>query len=285
MYEKKNFLQKALPLNALFASVILAVIVISTGVKMAQAEATPPGDTAIDTSDTANYGPTDPKELEAFLDALLNEWMEKAHIPGLVFVLVKGDEVLFAKGYGYADVENKKAVIPDKTIFRVGSVSKLFTATAVMQMYEQGLLQPNTDVNRYLRSFQLDEDYPEPVTMAGLLTHTAGFRGGAIGSSIRDESEVMPLKEYVAASKIPRAMPPGQVINYSNYGYNLAGYLVEEISGIPFAEYIDRNILKPLGMEHSRFDLKPDQAPEPAQSYSFVNGNYEIILTNKGAYS
>ena len=267
--------------TATFRSAIFTVVLVVFGfiynATSIQAETMQPQDVAVAASKTTNFGPTDPRELEAFLDAFLNENMGKLHIPGLAVVLVKNGHIFFSKGYGYADLEEKKAVIPDKTLFRVGSVSKLFTATAVMQLYEQGLFRLDTDVNQYLKHFHLDEDYPEPVTMANLLTHSAGFRGGAIGNSLRSVSEVMPLKDCLVSNRIPRAMPPGQVINYCNYGYDLAGYLVEEISGTPFAEYIDKSILQPLGMEHSSFDLMPHQAPELARSYIFEKDKYKIL--------
>ena len=262
---------------AVFSNVVLVVFWILHSPSIAQAETTQHENTAVMTSETSSYSLSDPKELEAFLDSFFNENMDKLHIPGLVVVLVKNGDVFFSKGYGYADLEEKEAVIPGKTLFRVGSVSKLFTATAVMQLYEQGLLRLDTDVNQYLKHFQVDENYPESVTMANLLTHSAGFRGGAIGSSIRSVSEVMPLKDFLVSKEIPRAMPQGQMINYSNHGYNLAGYLVEEISGVPFAEYIDKSILQPLGMEQSSFDLMPHQAPELAKSYIFEKDRYEIL--------
>jgi len=277
MCKKKRFFERTAVLRAVIATAILVVFGVFQSAPIAQAGTMQPEDTVVVNSNDTSYGLSDPKELEAFLDEFLIEKMDKWHIPGLAIVLVQDGGVFFAKGYGYADLDKKKAVIPDKTIFRVGSVSKLFTATAVMQLFDQGLLRLDTDVNKYLKDFQLDGDYPEPVTMANLLTHSAGFRGGAIGSSIRNESEVMPLKDYLAAKRIPRALPPGQVINYSNYGYNLAGYVVEEVSGVLFAEYIDKNILRPLGMEQSSFSLTPHQAPELAKSYRFENGNYEVL--------
>ena len=265
---------------------IVAVVVILFGFNysatIVRAGTAQHEDAAVVTSMTTSSGPSDPKELENFLDAFFQEKMDKRRIPGLAFVLVKDGQVFFSKGYGYADLEKKKAVIPDQTLFRVGSVSKLFTATAVMQLFEQGLLGLDTDVNKYLKHFQLDEDYPEPVTMASLLTHSAGFRGGAVGSSLRNESQVMTLQDYLMAKRKSRAMPPGQVINYSNYGFNLAGYIVEEVSGVPFAEYVDKNILRPLGMEQSSFDLDPDQVPELAKSYTFENGNYAVLPHDYG---
>jgi CubicO group peptidase (beta-lactamase class C family) len=99
-------------------------------------------------------GPTDPKELEVFLDNFFAQQMAKEHVPGAVFVLVKDGKIFFTKGYGYADLEKKTPVIPDQTLFRVGSISKLFTATAVMQLAEQGKLNLDDDVNKYLKRFQ-----------------------------------------------------------------------------------------------------------------------------------
>jgi len=270
-------LKRKATFRAVISAVVLVVVGFICSITIIQAETMQPQDVAVATPKTTGFGPSEPKELEAFLDEFFKEKMDKLNIPGLVLVLVRDGDIFFSKGYGYADLERKKAVIPDQTLFRVASIAKLFTATAVMQLSEQGLLHLDTDVNKYLSHFQLDADYPEPITIANLLTHTAGFRGGSIGSITRDESEVMPLKDYVVLKKQPRALPPGQVINYSNYGYNLAGYLVEEISGMPFAEYVDRNILHPLGMEQSSFDWTANQAPELTKSYIFEKDNYKVI--------
>lgn len=270
----------------IFRAVIFAVVLVMLGFflggAITQAETPPHENAEVAALKTESFGPSDPKELEAFLDEFFREKMDKLHIPGLVFVVVKDGDIFFSKGYGYADLDKKKAILPDQTLFRVASISKLFTAMAVMQLYEQRLLLLDTDVNKYLSHFQLDANYPEPVTISNLLTHTAGFRGGSIGNITRDESEVMLLKDYVVVKRQPRALPPGQVINYSNYGYNLAGYLVEEVSGVPFSEYIDRNILRPLGMEKSSFVLTADQAPELAKSYAFEDGKYEVIPDEYG---
>lgn len=220
-------------------------------------------------------GLDDPKELERLLDPFFAEQMERLHIPGVVFVLVKDGEVFFAKGYGYSDLEKKIPVVPDRTLFRVASVSKLFTATAVMQLHERGLLRLDEDVNRYLMRFKLEKNFPQPVTAAQLLTHTAGFDERQIGIASRNQP--IPLEAYLAARMPPRVMPPGDLISYSNHGYALLGYLVEEISGLPFSEYIDRNILKPLGMTQSRF-LPPQRSlPDLAVGYEYKNGSYRAV--------
>lgn len=224
-------------------------------------------------------GPTDPQELEAFLDKFFSQQMAELHIPGVVFTLVKDAKSFFTKGYGYADLEKKVPVIPDKTLFRLASVSKLFTATAVMQLSERGKLNLNDDVNRYLKSFQLQENYPAPVTFHNLLTHTGGFDERLIGLAARSASEVLPLGEYLAKRMPPRVMPPGDVISYSNHGIALAGYLIEMISGIPFAQYIDENILQPLGMRRSSF-LQPlplHLAPDLAVGYEYQHDTYQPV--------
>lgn len=227
-------------------------------------------------------GPTHTEELEAFLDGYFDEQMEKLHVPGAVFVLVKDGEIFFAKGYGYSDLEKKKPVIPERTVFRMGSVSKLFTATAVMQLCEQGKLNLNDDVNKHLKHFQLEEKYPEPVTVANLLTHTSGLEQRGMGTGIRKESELVPLGEYLASGVLCRVMPPGEVIIYSSPGIALAGYLVEQVSGVPFAEYIDENIFRPLDMSRSSFKQPPPSrlASDLAMGYRYKNGTYKPYSTD-----
>ena len=219
----------------------------------------------------------DLKKLEPFLDEFFKNKMEQYHIPGLVFLLVKDGEVFFTKGYGNVDVQNQKPVLPDETVFRVGSVSKLFTATAVMQLVERGAIELHTNVNQYLKLFKLEENYTKPVTMANLLTHSAGFRGRSIHSMVRNKSERMPLGEFLAHNMPPRSMPPGSVISYSNHGIQLAGYLVEEIAGVPFEKYVEDNILFPLGMKNSSFTEPENLLPRLAKGYYFSDGIYQEV--------
>ena len=220
----------------------------------------------------------DPQELESFLDKFFAQQMPKEHVPGAVFSLVKDGKIFFSKGYGYADLEKEIPVIPDKTLFRVGSVSKLFTATAVMQLAEQNKLKLDDDVNKYLKRFQIEKTYNKQITFAHLLTHTDGFDSGwGIGAFARSASQMTPLGDFIAKRLPPRIMPPGEVFLYSDVGMNLAGYLVEEISGIPFAEYIEKNILQPLDMRRSSFfqPLPPQLASDLAVGYKYKNGNYQ----------
>jgi CubicO group peptidase (beta-lactamase class C family) len=218
--------------------------------------------------------PSDPQELEALLDPIFVSQMEQRHIPGAVIVFVKDGEISFAKGYGWADLEKKTPVSPERTLFRVGSISKLFTATAVMQLAERGAIHLEDDVNRYLKLFRIDSSFPQPVTFAHLLTHTAGFDERAIGIAAPTEADLLPLGEYLARRMPPRVRPPGEQINYSNHGFALLGYLIEAISGISFEAYINRNIFQPLGMMQSSFRLTPELASNLAVGYEFDGGEY-----------
>ena len=207
-------------------------------------------------------------DFETFLDALIPSQLRNRNIAGAVVSVVKDGQVLFQKGYGYADVEEKKPVLPDQTLFRPGSVSKLFTATAVMQLVEQGKLDLDRDVNDYL-DFALPKTYPEPVTLRQLLTHTGGFEETLKNLFVAHESDIKPLRTYLMNEMPARIFLPGKIPSYSNYGFTLAGYIVERVSGEKFERYIENHILKPLGMNNSTFEqpLPPQLGPQMSKGY------------------
>ncbi len=234
-------------------------------------------------------GVGDRKELEVFLDKLFAEQMAKFQISGAIFVLVKDGRIFFAKGYGYADVENKKPVDTGKTLFRAYSVSKPFTATAVMQLVERGQLKLDEDVNKYLKRFKIKDNFVEPVTLADLMTHRAGFTDADVETQrAQGRFRVLDLGEYLAQNMPPRSRPPGK-FEYSNFGASLAGYVVEEVSGEPFAKYIENHIFKPLGMRHSSFllpsQLSPQLASNVAVDYFFENGTRRRARPDEGDFS
>lgn len=207
-------------------------------------------------------------DFETFLDALIPSQLRNRNIAGAVVSVVKDGQVLFQKGYGYADVEKKKRVLPDQTLFRPGSISKLFTATAVMQLVEQGKLDLDRDINDYL-DFPIPKTYPEPVTLRQLLTHTGGFEETLKNLFVANESDLKPLRTYLVNEMPARIFPPGKIPSYSNYGFTLTGYIVERVSGEKFERYVDNHILKPLGMNNSTFDqpLPPQLAPQISKAY------------------
>jgi CubicO group peptidase (beta-lactamase class C family) len=225
-----------------------------------------------------SIGPSDPEELEAFIDGMMAAHMPSRNIPAATISIVKDGELFFAKGYGFADREEKIPVVANKTLFRPGSTSKLFTWTAVMQLAERGQLDLDADINDYLTAFKIPATYPEPITMKHLLTHTPGFEDGGMGYLIiKDESGLMPMREALAAHIPERVRPPGTWASYSNFGTALAGLIVEEITGLPFPDYIEQNIFQPLGMESSTFHepLPEHLAPNMAVSYRRSNGLYK----------
>ena len=191
-------------------------------------------------------------DLEAFLDALIPAQLQNRDIAGATIAVVKDGQVLLAKGYGFADFAAKKPVIADKTLFRPGSISKVFTAIAVMQLVEQGKLDLDRDVNDYL-DFAIPKTYPEPVTLRRILTHTAGFEETLKNLFVPSVREMRPLRDYLLEAMPARIFPPGKVPSYSNYGLTLAGYIVERVSGEPFDKFIAVHILTPLKMDHSSF--------------------------------
>jgi len=215
--------------------------------------------------------------LEAFLDEFFDKNMAELNIPGAAVVVVKDDEILFSKGYGFADLDQQIPVDPAQTVMRVGSVSKLFTATAAMQLVEQDLLDLDTDVNQYLNALQIPEDYSEPVTLDQLLTHTAGFEDRIIGTATLSADELLRLGEYLEGNAPKRVLEPGSVHSYSNYSFALTGQLIEEVTGTPFAQYVDENILQPLGMSRSTFaqPVPPELAADLAVGYFVTDGTYE----------
>src|SRR2546423_13336768 len=207
-------------------------------------------------------------DFETFLDALIPSQLRNRNIAGAVVSVVKDGQVLFQKGYGYADVEGKKPVLPDQTLFRPGSISKLFTAIAVMQLVEQGKLDLDRDVNEYI-DFAIPKTYPEPVTLRRLLTHTAGFEEVLKNLFVASQQQMKPLHDYLVAALPARIFPPGKVAAYSNYGLTVAGYIVERVSGEKFESYIDNHILKPLKMQSSTFAQPPPGPLEPQMSQGY----------------
>jgi CubicO group peptidase (beta-lactamase class C family) len=224
-------------------------------------------------------GLTDPKELEAFLDEVLARQLAEQRIPGASLAVVKDGRLLFSKGYGYANLEQRTPVVADQTLFRVGSVAKLLTWTAVMQLVELGKLDLHADVNSYLAEFQIPATYPAPITLEHLLTHTAGFEDQQLGITVASEAELVPLGSYLAATMPARVAPPGVVTAYSNYGAALAGYVVERVSGEPFAQYVQRHIFTALAMRRSTFAQLPpaELAAQLAVSYDGFDGSYHAL--------
>jgi CubicO group peptidase (beta-lactamase class C family) len=223
-------------------------------------------------------GPTDPAELEAFMDDLLAKQMDENHIAGAAVSVVKDGKLFFAKGYGYADLENKIPVDPEQTIFRIGSIGKTFTATAVMQLVEQGKLDLDADINTYL-DFRIPDTYPQPITLKHLMTHTSGFEDRLFGSVAPNTNDLVPAREWLISHMSARVRPPGDSAAYANYNAMLAGYIVARISGQPYDQYIQEHIFSPLGMVHSSAasPIPPDLRAHASVGYTYEDGIFKAF--------
>lgn len=203
------------------------------------------------------------------LDRILTTQLLLYDIPGASVALVGDGRVLHLGGYGVADLDAGSPVSAAQTLFGTGSVSKLLTSTTVMQLVGEGTLSLERDVNDYLEAVQLPASWPRPVTLADLLTHTAGFEQRAFGFYARRAGDVMPLPDFLARNLPSRVYPPGQVSAYSNYGAALAGHIAARAAGLPFERLVETRILAPLGMTRSSFrqPLPPALAADLATGY------------------
>lgn len=219
-------------------------------------------------------------DLNAWLDGYMPYALHTGDIAGAVVAVVKDGQIVTERGYGYSDVAKRVPVDPKVTLFRPGSVSKLFTWTAVMQQVEQGKIDLDADVNQYL-DFKIPARDSKPVTMRELMQHVAGFEEQAKG--IMSDDPKSPGFEALLKQWVPeRVFAAGSTPAYSNYGASLAGYIVQRVSGESFDDYIDKHIFAPLDMQHSSFrqplpaNLEPlmskgyPLASEPAKPYEIV---------------
>ena len=226
----------------------------------------------------ANGVPVDklnPADLEAWLDGLVPYVLEQADVAGSVVVVVKNGQVLLEKGYGYSDLAARKPVDPKGTLFRPGSISKLFTWTAVMQLVEQGKLDLDKDVNAYI-DFKIPPYQGKPVTLRNIMTHTTGMEEQIRWLIATDPKAVEPLGDALKYWVPERIYAAGSTPAYSNYATAVAGYIVQRVSGEPFDEYIKRHIFDPLGMAHSSFSQ-----PLPSALLAQVSKGYSTASDGK----
>jgi CubicO group peptidase (beta-lactamase class C family) len=230
-------------------------------------------------------------DLGSLLDRVVPEELSKRLIAGAEVVIVSEGKVLFRRGYGSADVANRIPMDADATVVRPGSISKLFTAIAVMQMVEQHKLDLDRDINAYLDFHIPTPAGGVPVTLRLLLTHRAGFENH-LKNLFLPGTTPEPLRAWLVESLPPRLFPNGDVPAYSNYGYALAGYVVQRVSGERFEDYVADHIMKPLDLQHSTFvqPLPAIMASKLSQGYLRSTGPalpyFEIVApTSAGGMS
>ncbi|HYJ79766.1 MAG TPA: serine hydrolase domain-containing protein [Longimicrobiaceae bacterium] len=239
---------------------LMAAVALLTALTAARAQETVARDTA---------------ELAAFIDSVITSEMRREGIPGAAFVLVRRGRIVHLRGYGLADVARGRPVDPERTVWRIGSITKTFTATAVMQLADRGRLDLRSDANRYLTRVKLPATYPLPVTVADLLAHTGGLDEIRPGTQAASRAGLLSLPDFLRP-RLARVRPPGQVTSYSTYGITLAGALVEEVSGETFERFLARNLWEPLGMGRTSITAVPDSlAADVAVGYELRGGTPE----------
>ena len=215
--------------------------------------------------DPARTAPIDSASLVRLVDSVIPAGMRGERIPGVAFVLVQQGRILVAKGFGSPDLASGRAVDPARTLFPIASISKVFTATALMQLVDQGKVALDRDVNQYLVSAKVPATYPEPVTPWHLLTHTAGF-DELRDRLVRDSADLMPLGRFLS-NRLIRVRRPGELTSYSSFGMALAGLLVEDVSHQPFEQYLREHLWEPLGMTRTSIAVPASRNADRATAY------------------
>jgi CubicO group peptidase (beta-lactamase class C family) len=213
--------------------------------------------------------------LQGFIDGVLAQQLDNREVAGAVVSVVLDGKVLFSRGYGFANVDKGIPADPARSLFRPGSVSKLFTWTALMQLVEQGRVDLNAEVEKYI-DFDIPDTQSRPILVKHLLGHTPGLEDRSAGITVKGPSEFQPLGPWLAKNIPTRVREPGVEISYSNYGTALAGYIVERVSGEPFPDYVEQHIFKPLGMNNTTFrePLPAHLLPNRAIGYDMVDGRF-----------
>jgi CubicO group peptidase (beta-lactamase class C family) len=222
-------------------------------------------------------GVRDRGELAAFLDGVMTANLRDKHVAGATVAVVKDGALFYANGYGYSDVAHRTPVSAERSLFRIGSTSKLFTWTAVMQLVEQGKLDLDTDVNKYL-DFKIPDTYPkQPITLRHIMTHTPGFEEDGRDLITDDSTKMFQLGHWLATHIPGRVRPPGTFSSYSNYATAVAGYIVQRVSGESYDDYIEKHILTPLGMSQTttRQPLPARLKNDMSIGYVWAGGVYQ----------
>jgi CubicO group peptidase (beta-lactamase class C family) len=260
-------------ISAALSAALLSMVAVSTS-QASDPPASPPAVTAHDLSAT---------DVEAWLNGLMNYGLKSGDIAGAVIAVVKEGKVLFQSGYGYADVEKKTPMDAARVLTRIGSTSKLFTWTAVMQLVEQGKLDLNRNVDDYL-DFKVSPADGKPITLLDLMNHKGGFEEGLKDLLTFDPQAMQSTETYLKQHPRPLMFPPGTVPAYSNYGTALAGYIVQRVSGEPYERYIESHIFQPLGMQHSTFVQPLPDSLKGMMSHGYRSASeppqpYELVVT------
>lgn len=257
--------------------ILILLILVSTGFSSIPVYAT-------EIEKTPSGIPLD--KLEKEIDKYVSNYIGES-TPGASITVVKDGEIFFSKGYGYANIEEKILVDPQKTVFEYGSISKLFVWTAAMQLVEQGKLDLNADIKTYLpEDFTSKLTFEKPITMNQIMSHTAGFEDYHFDLIMPSPERIDSLEEVLLSHQPKQIYEPGSTIAYSNYATALAGYVIEQIVGKSFSDYEMEHIFLPLSMSTTSGDPTLANYSElenkaigylPKENGKFTKGNWSYV--------
>jgi len=232
------------------------------------------------TAQTAPASLDDLGAIDKCISQAMDELMPRFHVPGAVFVLIKDGKVHFARGYGFANLETKEPMNAERNAFRLGSITKLFTATALMQQFEMGragLEDPLSDHLQLRPVLTASGGNDCPIRLWNLLTHTAGLDSRYFNVLGRRHDKFFPLENYLEANLPPRVEPPGSLVHYSNFSAALSGLVVEKLSGQNYCDYVRENIFDRLKMEHTCFVSSDEIEPGLPVGYGWHAERYHPL--------
>ncbi len=212
-------------------------------------------------------------ELEAYIDGVMATYQAEHAAPGYTVSVVRSDRTVLAKGYGFADIAEAIPVDPNSTRFHVASISKTFVWTAAMILVERGVLDLDADVNQYLTSYQAPPG-EAPITLNHLMAHRAGFEESL--TVWVPEVAALSLPEAMAASEPRQVFPRGERTAYSNWGSNLVALVIQDVTDMPYSEFLYSEILNPLGMDTT---VLSENSPNPKAADSELSKNYRVKNT------
>ncbi|MEK4850766.1 serine hydrolase [Paenibacillus sp. FSL H7-0756] len=266
--------------SAFWTRTVLSAALVLTLTAPAVQAAVPPASPAAPAAAAGAGKPLTAENVDAFLKPFFSSKDVQAQLAGAVVVVVKDGKTVVKEGFGYADKAAKSKVDPDKTVFRMASVSKTFTATAAMQLVEQGKLDLKADFQTYTGKMDFDNPFGVPVTVADLLTHTTGFRiQDPLPEDINEDfTTKVSIEDYVVKHMPPVVREPGTSYMYDNFASMLLGLVVEKASGMPYEDYMQQHVFAPLKMDSSGFLLEGKLKDNLATAYDATGK--EVVLYN-----
>lgn len=220
-----------------------------------------------------------PDSLRIYVGGIMARLRREYGLPGLTLSIVRDDKLLLAQGYGLADVASERPVVAESTLFQIGSVSKTFVWTAVMMLADRGLVDLDANVNRYLKSVRVADAFGTPVTLRQLMHHRAGFEDSMRLFSVSDD-DARSLADLLMQLQPKRVYAPGRRTVYSNYGGALAAQVIVDVSGQSYSEFLQNEILVPLGMRSTTLmppqDMDASTRARLATAYKNARGALDL---------